>query len=524
VAGEAGTARQHAAAAVVLLVLACVVTWPMAAVGGAHDHADTLYNSWLLAWNHHALAGLEDPLTPPIFLGQPDAHGRGDLLLTQAVIGIPLLRLGLSPLRVHNLLFVVSVAFAGYATMLLARRLGADLWGGMFAGCACVCLPYFQSHLWHLQLASAGLGVLAVERGLAFLDRRSSGWWIPPLVLLQGCASLYHWLFTIMALAMVAAWGLLRRGPRRALALAGLALLGAVAMLPLLSHHLENAASWPVDHIASTDLLAFLSPWESSLLLGEARPEVVRGEVALWPGSAVVLAAAMVLLSPGLRRRIRAPRLLAALVVFFGVFSLGPTLVVAGRQLGPAPFRLAALLPGVDSIRLPARAGLFALLPVLGLAGLGLSGRPLPACLAGLLCLVEVLHPRLHMYPPPMDLPHRWLAENPAESVVFLPMEPDLSRPERECSRLYGSRLHFTPMVNGYATSLPDRYRETAAILNRWPSREADSLLDRLAVECIVYEGREVSGAETVLTDGRIDVSIVRRRVDQRGKERQWSR
>jgi len=238
----------------------------------------------------------------------------------------------------------------------------------------------------------------------------------------------------------------------------------------------------------------------------------VRGEVALWPGSAVVVAAAVALLHPRLRRRVRAPWLLAVLAVVFGAFSLGPTIVVGGRQLAPGPFRLAALLPGVTSIRLPARAGLFALIPVLSLAGVAVSGRRTLACLGGLLCLAEVMHSGLGMYPPPPDHAHRWLAANPQESVVFLPMKPDLSRPERECSRLYGARLHFTPMVNGYSTSLPDKYREAAAVLNRWPAPEADSLLDRLGVECIVYEGRDVPGADTVYTDGRIPVSVLRRR------------
>ncbi len=508
-AGEAGVVRRHAAAAVVLLLLASAATWPMAVSGGARDHADTLYNSWLLAWNHHALTGLQNPLTPPVFLGQPDAHGRGDLLLTQAVTVTPLLGLGLSPLRAHNVLFVLSIAFTGFAVMRLARRVGADFWGGLFAGCACVCLPYFQSHLWHLQLVSPGLGILAMERALSFLDRRASGWWVPVLLVLQGCAGLYHWLFTGMALVIVSAWALFRRQTRRAAALAGLSALGGVAMLPLLRRHLQNAASWPVDHIASADLLSYLSPWESGYLLGAARPDVVEGAVALWPGSVVVVAASAALMAPRLRRRIRAPWLLAALALIFGAFSLGPTLVAAGSQLAPGPFRLAALIPGMTFIRLPARAGIFALLPLLLLSATALSKRPRLAFLGGLLCLAEILHPPIPMYNPPPDIHHRWLAENRPASVVFLPMVPDLVRPEMECSRLYGSRLHFTPMVNGYSTSLPRGYRETAAVLNGWPSAESRSLLDRLGVGCIVYEGSNVPGADTVLTDGRIDISIV---------------
>ena len=496
----------------VLLLLAATVTWPMAVSGGARDHADTLYNAWLLAWNHHALTGLEDPLAPPVFLGQPDGAGRGDLLLTQSLAAFPLLAAGATPLRAHNILFVISMAFAGWAVMRLARRLGADRWGSLFAGCACVCLPYFQSHLWHLQLASVGLGVLALERAIAFLDGRSSGWWVPLLILLQGAASLYHWLFTDFALALIVVWAIARRRRGTALRLAGLAALGNAALLPLLAHHLRNAVSWPVDHIASTDVLAFLSPWHSSILLGAARPGTVVGEVALWPGSAVLAGAVVALAASTVRRRVRGVWLLAAIALLFGAFSLGPTLVAGGSGLAPGPFRIAALLPAVGSIRLPGRAGFFALLPLLVLSGVALSRRPVLAGLGALLCLLEVFpHPR-PMYSTRRCREHRWLAANPREAVVFLPMEPSLERPETECLRLYGSTLHFTPMVNGYSSSLPSAYRATAEILNGWPSAGADSLLDRMGVDCIVYENSLVPNADTVLSDGRINVSVVTRR------------
>jgi hypothetical protein len=122
------------------------------------------------------------------------------------------------------------------------------------------------------------------------------------------------------------------------------------------------------------------------------------------------------------------------------------------------------------------------------------------------------------MYPTRRCREHRWLAANPREAVVFLPMEPSMERPERECLRLYGSTLHFTPMVNGYSTSLPSGYRATAGILNGWPSAEADSVLDRIGVDCIVYEdGSEIDAdtaidADTVFSDGRIYVSVISRR------------
>ena len=163
--GDARPGFVETATAILLCsALAAAVTWPLAAhpASGAHDGTDTFFNTWLMAWNHEALTSLQNPLDAPIFEGQPDAGGRSDLLLTQTLAAMPLRFAGLGPLAAHNLVLVLSLAFSGLAAYLLARQVGCGRAGALFAGGAFVCLPFFQSHLWHIQLFSAGLSVMAL--------------------------------------------------------------------------------------------------------------------------------------------------------------------------------------------------------------------------------------------------------------------------------------------------------------------------------------------------------------------------
>ena len=190
--------RSHgraALAALLFLGIACLLTWPMISMpgSGAYDSADTLFNTWLMAWNQHALAGGMDPLQTPIYLGQTDRLGRHDLLLTQAIAAAPLRVLGASPLAAHNLMMVVSLALCGMAAFLLSMTLTGSRHAALFTGVAFMALPFFQGHLWHLQLMSAGLTVLAIREGVLACTGSRRGvvslLSIALLILLQGCAS-----------------------------------------------------------------------------------------------------------------------------------------------------------------------------------------------------------------------------------------------------------------------------------------------------------------------------------------------
>jgi hypothetical protein len=488
------------------LLLAVVVTWPLAVTDNPHDHLDTLFNSWLISWNTHAVLSGENPLNLPIFAGFPDGNGRNDILLAQSTVALPLQIAGLNAVRIHNLLLVLFLAFAGVAASVLAAETGASVSGRLFTGSVVVLLPYFQSHVWHIQLFSAGFSFLAIVYALRTLKGKTPGWQLGVLVLLQCLSSLYLWYFLNLAvvLLLVTAFFLKERKKLPAVGIWWAA--GNLVSLLFLIPHIKNAQAWPIDTIASTDVMAFLAPWGNSTLLGWIRPGFIHPEAALWPGLAVVAGSIWFLIRG---RKNRWDVFLLACVVFFSVFSLGPVLVAGGKALAAAPFRFLAQLPGCSSIRLPARAGIFALVPLAVFAGRKLGEKPLLAAAGVLLAAVAAWHPPLETIPLGPQPWYRWIANNSFTRVLYLPVSTDPNRPEIETLRLIGSTCCFTPSVNGYSTTLPAEYAEYARVLNQWPSQAADSLLRELHVDCIIMEDAQPLQADTVFFDGRIHVSAV---------------
>ncbi len=492
------------AAAVLCSALAAAVTWPLAARpgAGAHDPADSFFDTWLMAWNHEALTHLENPLAPPIFEGQPDAGGRNDLLLTQSVAAMPLRFAGLSPVAAHNLVLVASLAFAGFALFLLARQLGTAAPGALFAGGAFVCLPFFQSHLSHVQLFSAGISVMALRQAFLIAQGERGAPWLGALVALQCMASPCYAVFLGIALLLFLPWAA-RRGGWRALSRVSLwALAGFAAAIPLLLPIFSDATRWPVDTVASADVSALVSPWENSMLLGRFRPTSTTGGAAFWPGFAVVAGTAAWMLRRDRKDRLPFGWYLAALALLFLAVSLGPDLVLFGRPAAHAPWRLVAGLPVLSSIRLPSTAAFLFILSAILAAGRAISGRSGLAALGLALCLAEVWPGPIRLVDAGPERFHGWLATQRFSRIAILPIGTDPDSPAGECRNLMGQTVHFTPMVNGCGTSLPEGYAGTAAILNTWPSPGADSLLDALGVECVICRGFIPPEADPVWTTG----------------------
>jgi len=488
--------------AILFILTASLVTWPMVISSRAFDNADTLFNTWLISWNIHAVSSLQNPLHPPVFLGQEDAYGRNDLMLTQSITALPLTLFGTQPLRTHNILFVLWLAFAGFAVFLLGLDVGLNRVGGIFAGIAFICLSFFQGHLWHLQLMSTGLGILAIRQGLGYLNGNRKVWIVGLLILLQGMASLYYWYFINFAMMLMVIWALLKKDKRIVLHLFLWIAVGNLLLLPLLINHFANAAAFGMDSVASSDIAAFFFPWDTSFLFGGFRPDFLTGEAAFWPGIAVLAGALLWVIRTRMLQPVKNLSFLMLMAGFFLIFSLGPVLVVWGNALAPAPFRFFGWLPGMSSIRLPSRAAFLFLLPFVLIAGRTLGRRKWVAGLGIALCLLEVVPVKLGMIETEPDPWHPWIAENDVQRVVYLPLSLNMERPEKECKRLFGSILHYTPTVNGYSTSLPDGYAETAAILNTWPSPEADSLLSELQIDCVILRDFAHLDADTVWTRG----------------------
>ena len=288
--------------------------------------------------------------------------------------------------------------------------------------------------------------------------------------------------------------------------MAGWWFAGNLAALPFLLSHLKNTGVWSIDSIASTDISAFLAPWGSSILMGWMRQGGVHPEAALWPGLAAI-AGSIWFLFKG--EKIKWDIFLLACILFFTVFSLGPTLVAFGRALAPAPFRFFAKLPGCSSIRLPARAAIFALVPLVIFAGRKLGDKPMLAIVGILLAAATVWHPPLRtiaLRPQPW---HQWITEQHFNKILYLPISSDMDMPQVEARRLISSIPHFTPSLNGYSTTLPDNYVNCADVLNGWLSDNAKLLIRELEIDCIILKGWQTFEADTVFFTDGMSVSVV---------------
>lgn len=504
--GKNGATVNTAFVLPIFLLAALYALWPLGTSAQPHDHADTLFNAWLVRWNIHAAVSGENPLDLPIFSGFSDGQGRNDLLITQSAAAFPLYIAGADPVRSHNILLVFFLVLSGWGAFFLAEQSGTGFAGAAFTGTAVILLPWFQSHLWHLQLFSGGLGLMAIGYALKASKGETSGWQVALFILLQCLASLYMWFFMNMALVLLLPFLFPGGNKKGILRTAGWFTAGNAACMPFLLKHLSHAGRWSADTIASTDLTAFLAPWGNSVLLGWMRPAGIHPEAALWPGLAVT-AGFLWYLFKGEKKT--ADWYLILCTVVFAVLSLGPTLVVAGRELAPAPFRLLAVLPGASSIRLPARGAFFALVPMAILAGRMLGRKPVLAAAGVFLAAAGLFHLPVETLPLEPQPWHDWLAGQHFSRVLYLPVSCDVTRPETEALRLIGSVSHFTPSVNGYSTTLPEDYSHTAEVLNGWPSPEAVRMAEALKVECIVAEGHEHLDCRREFRDRRITISVI---------------
>jgi hypothetical protein len=198
-----------------------------------------------------------------------------------------------------------------------------------------------------------------------------------------------------------------------------------------------------------------------------------------------------------------------------GLASLGPWIEVGDLELRPLYLLLRRLLPGFDSLRVPARFGLLVTTAVSVLAGMGtarlartIRHRGLRAVvLAGLVAggAVEVWSVPLPVLSPgaPTEA-DRWLARVPGrDAVVVLPMYPPATR-HLESRRLFGSTAHWRPLVNGYSGIAPRDYENTTRTLARFPDSAAVARLRELHVRFVVlhlgqYDDEARAGIEAAL-------------------------
>jgi hypothetical protein len=411
--------RRHLGLLLAYLLLSILMTWPLAPQAGAilGGGLDPLLQSWVLAWDAHALLAAPAQIWhAPIFFPYPETLAYTDHHLLLAGLVAPIQWATGNPALAHNLLVILSYALSGYAVCLLAEDLWAEpasprpqptsyrlsslLAGMAFAFCAFRMAQFV--HLQMLQTAWLPLALLFLRRAL-----RAGGWrdalLCGLLFAIQCATALYFSYMAALALALyVGVWLLGALAWRRAgrlpwpalLRLAAGAGVAALALIPLTLPYLRAYQSLGIVRSAqelenwSAPLQAYLAVDPGNRLMGGAAlMQASGGEFALFPGLVVSVFALAGLLwrshpSPrscwergsadGVRDRI----FLALLALAGFILSLGTVLrVTRGADPLPIPLPYGLLyerLPGFGALRVPARWGVLVALALSLLAGRGL--------------------------------------------------------------------------------------------------------------------------------------------------------
>jgi hypothetical protein len=303
------TSRRGALAAVLIFFLATVVmTWPVirspaSAIVG--DWGDSLLNSWIIAWDVHALSSgrISTLFDANIFYPRKNTLAYSENMLANALLAFPVYLLSGNPLLSYNFVFFMSLFLSALGAFLLARQVTGSPAAAVAAGMIYGFFPWRFSHLSHLQLQSAQW----IPFALLFLHRLFSGGKKSDALLfalffvLQFLACGYYGLFLILfvgvyvLLSLPGLFGQGRAGGRIAIRFAAAALLAGAVLSPVLSRYallrseLGFRRSLGETIYFSADIVSYLATSERDLLWGRALKIFRKPEGDLFIGAVPVL-------------------------------------------------------------------------------------------------------------------------------------------------------------------------------------------------------------------------------------------
>jgi hypothetical protein len=377
-------------AALVYVALTALFTWPLPYFFFTHhvgeSGGDARVYLWNLWWVRKALVDLHaNPLrTDYIFYPVGIGLALHTLALLHGVLFVPLSAL-LGGVAAANSIVCATFVASALAAYALCRRLGASPEGAFLAGLAFGFCPYRLARLaGHYDLLSTEWLPLYALAFLALMDAGSTR---AGLALLTGAAAaacgytnLSYLIFLALFSLLYVAWVGATRRPRLRPVAARLVLVGLIAaalLLPLAIEAARDLTSWRYLPYPGTaryvaDLAAYVRPGPAQTVLG---PRIGRAfdrdltDTTVFPGY-VLLGAGIAVLAGGRSRRGLGFWILLGSCAF--VLSLGPSLRVAGRDLGwPLPFAVLPHIPVLQHMRAPSR---FSILVVLALAVLLAAG------------------------------------------------------------------------------------------------------------------------------------------------------
>ena len=535
-------AGERIAVLVGFLALALAWTWPLPLRPGstmAGPFGDPLLNAWILGWDadrlRHGLSGL---WTAPPFYPYPDTLAYSEHLLGIAVPLAPIYWLTGNAVLVYNVALIGSFALAGIGMYLLARDLTGRRDAAVLAALAFMWCPNRAPHVTHLQVLTNGwmpIALWALHRYFATKSRRALGGFVAAFVV-QALSNGYFLFFLAVAVAIAALAELWRHRDRlatHAMHLGVAAVTIGLLIAPIAATYVRVKREQGLSRTRGDAVQFGARP--SDYLTVSSQPRlwsrvlpIGAGEKELFPGLVVVVLALCAAL-PAVRRQGAvdglvpagfAVPLYAGVAIAGFVLSMGPEPALTSTvRLSTGPYDwLAAVVPGLEGLRAPARFAAIVYVALAVLAAYGATAVLARIAAPGLrVTLVVALGAAAmaegYMGPLPLErLPsadmaadraaYDWLASQPPGPMIELP----LGAPDPAVRYQLRTLIHGNRIVNGYSgygSALQD-------FLHGPPSTEGGAVGDQLAMF-------RALGLRYVVIHGQRypDAGVTRRLVDE---------
>jgi hypothetical protein len=465
--------KREIAVALLFAALAVVMTWPLAPNAGravAYPQ-DPYLNTWILDWVQHAVTSDATLFDTNVLHPRRDTLALSENMLGIALPLLPLRWLGASPLVVHNVAMLLGFALSGYGMYVAARLLTGCVGGAVVAGIFFAFVPWRFTHFTHVQhMWTLWLPLMLAALWWCFQDdtpRLKKASLFGVAFFMNGVTNL-HWL-AFGSLAIGLTYLLLAISRKRIrLDVLVATLLATAALMPILLPYARVKQTYNLRTSADEPLLysAAWSDWGIASLhnhLWGARTNdgSVHPERWLFPG-VLVLVLAVIGIVYAYRSRHRDALWIALLWTALGFLgSLGLHF--------PLHTFLREFVPLFGGIRAPARWAMIAYCGLALLAAFGVSalmrfrGRAAAAAVIALAMLFELNAAPVRWYlldPRPAPV-YRWLATQPANAVVELPMTHRYTY-----EYIFRSTVHHHPLVNGVPEPALTSYWDLVALQN----------------------------------------------------------
>lgn len=472
------------------LILACLFTYPAVlnlATSVPGDAGDTLLFLWQLHHEIRSILNLDVSgfFNANIFHPYKLTLAYNDLILGDALLGLPVFLLTGSPVLTYNVVLLLTFVLSGTGMYRLALHLCHHRPAAFLAGMAFAFLPFHVAHMVHLNIQSTQW----IPFTLLYLHRLYESGRLRFLIpfsiylALQAVTCGYYGIFLFLFIGVF----VLLVGPRLLRSSAGRVLLlklasggvaAAVVIFPFFKPYMDlkndsglKRGIEETNQFSAQPGMYFSVPAGNNLYGGRIGDN--RTEAALFPGF-LLLAISMYGAYRVMRVRTGKPG-----VPYFGFYaimvglslllSFGPIWTFGETTIKGPYYLLMRYGPGFDGLRVPARFSVMLCLGLcvfaaagfrdLFLARLSLTGKILFPAAAALALAAEYasVPVRILHLPSRAELPrvYDWLSAQPGRAAVFeMPssIETNLYTATR---RMYASIYHGKALVDGYSGYYP---------------------------------------------------------------------